>query len=357
MGAPRGNGVRVGIDFDRDGIQNLAPAELDPWDPDVNADGKPDGYNPADTTPPGVVEESLDFVTSRIAKYHIRFTEDVRYRVEYIAPGMVRPLVFHSVRGNQAAGLHDYADVDTFVLTHSNPSGAGLNPPGTSGNDVTFSVTVFPEDRNGNKVTNGLGQEVGIPLMPFTPLEGDDQDGVDFIDFSHVDSIVETAVPPGTIVPSGFEARAVRIALRENETFFGSSIFVPMMNASAFVTLGLENLSPLPGEPDFELVDVTGSDFQTTHPTTFSTVPGGGPYTGLSNYVVSPLTTDGSGNTTMVFFFRNLQPGQDIKVAVQGILRASNPGGPPPILYTDVSLGEMQMLKLEDAMEVRIERP
>jgi hypothetical protein len=298
------------------------------------------------------LSHELDFVTARLAKYRIRFSEDVTYRVEYDAPGLPEPLVYHSVRGGQAPGLHDYGDVDTFVLTHSNPSGAPAAPGGV-GTPVDFTVTVYPVDRNGNRVLDSFGQEAGIPLTGFTPLGGDDQE--EQFHFSHVQATVVTSLPPGTPLLAGFEPFAVKISLRENKVSASTMDFVPMFGASAFVSIGLENTAPQPGEPPFLLVDTASADFQTLHPTTFTLV-NGGPYTALDDYVVSPLSNDGSGDVTIVFYLRNLAPGQDVKVAVQGIVRAENPNGGPPIVYLDDSLQEMQPLRLEDAMEVRIER-
>jgi len=199
-GLPLGNDDRFVRDFDRDGIANAV--DPSPWDGDVDDDGFPDGYDEtADQEQPDYERPPVrDFVTARLAKYHVKFTEDVTFRVEYSIPG--GPLLeYEWVRGDATPGIDDYVDEATFVLTHDHPSGAGDS--GT----VTYTCNLFATDRAGNP-------EVMLPLQSFTPDVGGDQDDTEFM---LVESVEQVPIPPGTILPAGTDAFAFRITVSEDE--------------------------------------------------------------------------------------------------------------------------------------------
>lgn len=100
LGCLPGQGRRLGIDYDDDGLRNGAESSLDPFDPDFDNDGFPDGYealtpglNPTvhnvagdnldgvapRLSPVGTLAPELDFVSARLAKYHFETTEPARW--------------------------------------------------------------------------------------------------------------------------------------------------------------------------------------------------------------------------------------------------------------------------------------
>jgi hypothetical protein len=339
MGLPLGNGLSFANDFDRDGIFNYQDDQ--PWNPDGDNDGLPDGMlGILDTDPPRMIERpTLDFQTARLAKYHVQFNEDVVFRVEYQAPG--GPLLeYRHVRGNAAPGLQDYTDTATFVLTHDHPSGDGAN--GT----LRYAATLYATDRAGNP-------EVAFQLPTFSPDPGGNQFGIEFL---HIESVAAVAVPPGVLAPPGTTPFAFEVEVAEDELAIpGQAGFAPAVGVRVFVFVAKENLSVGVGDSTFAKVPLGTSGFLTNHPTAFDTtvlatqtMPAStAPYLDASDFILSEVT-DAQGRTTVVFFMHDtiLDPSEDIQVAVQGTLRPT-PGSTDPLDMLRVSLGSYQPLKRE----------
>lgn len=104
MGVPPGNEVRLGVDWDNDGLDTEAEVlwGTNLWIADSDGDGEPDGYEAAnngdptnvgiqanDTTPPSLVGSIvLDFVNASQAKFAFEADEEVTWKLEVLAtPG------------------------------------------------------------------------------------------------------------------------------------------------------------------------------------------------------------------------------------------------------------------------------
>ncbi|MCP3920091.1 MAG: hypothetical protein GY711_31580 [bacterium] len=101
IGVPRGMGERFGVDFDNDDLYNADETffGLDPFDPDSDGDGFPDGHEyhnngdprdqnvlPTDTTPPTLSDVRLVYKTTRVAKFQLEADEPVRWQVTWTGP-------------------------------------------------------------------------------------------------------------------------------------------------------------------------------------------------------------------------------------------------------------------------------
>ena len=346
-GAPLGNGFRIAFDPDADDLRSgdeLA-AGTNPFGPDSDRDGWPDGYevengenplvqqpSPGDDAFPALVSSHLEFATARLAKYHARFSEDVSYRVEYGLAGL-SPLVFEQP---------DFVRADTFVLTHSapsNPKEESLNKPVPDGATV-FTATITLTDRAG-KVTGP------VPLPDsFTPLAVQFQ-GPGF--FLHVENISASAAP------SGPDSLTATITIEPKLHFFDPTAFppshIPANGQMVFCNIAVE---------DMATGNFVQSDTFTTNPplpTTFflRTILEGGviqdlEYTAQPGpFVVSDLVQN--GQTQFTFTQGGLTPGQRVKVAVQGVLE---PVDHAQQIYDSGSFFNFQPLLTEEFHEIVI---
>ncbi|MCP3919575.1 MAG: hypothetical protein GY711_28910 [bacterium] len=346
MGLPPGNGERYANDFDRDETVNTLDA--DPWTPDVDGDGFPDGYMTPDGRKPDLVAHKRDFVSARVAKYHVEFDEPVTYTVKYKIGMNGTELTFESVRG-AAAEMQDFKMRDTFVLMFDNPSGAGPNQA------VIYDVDLTATDRSGNMET--------FELMSFEPLPMEDRvanDGMGGVvlvnDFLHVESA--EFGDPGMVAPVGFTPFSVDVRVAENESAVaGEEGFKPAEKVMVFVNISVESQNVGMGEPFFTEVDTTGPDFLPNGLDTsflLNDTPAPVTYTGHDNILVSALT-NANGRVNIPFFLGNLASDQDVKVSVLGIMRPVDPVA-NPLVYLQRSISEYQPLKREDAAIAHIVR-
>ena len=370
-GVPHRNGRRIGIDHDGDGVVNGFETLTDPWNPDSDGDEWPDGYDDdplafdpdhsGDVVPPTIKEVELDFANSRLAKYHVLFSEDVKYTVTY-----------QSVRGSVLGPLRtftrDYfSTADTFVLTHEESS-TQADPPFVP-NDITnqFNVSITYRDRK----TDRLG---GLPVTePLTPFVAD---VVHFPDFPsppiqanlHVKNL-DWASPP-TVGESTLSG-TIRMKLDYN---FGAPDFValddfqlppgnfPWRADDKMVFLSVAVKHAGENQQFVKLNETTsGLGFTTDHPTRFDIVRQGNPGV-LIDYVVDPgpdwicsphtgsLSHLGNEETEISLEIHGLVDGDVIKISVMGVVTpvtaGSASGG-----YKEQSLRELQPFLLEDTME------
>jgi hypothetical protein len=346
LGLPPTNGRRFGIDHDNDGLANGAEVArgLDPWTPDTDGDGWWDGHEvendddpllpqivSSDDTPPGLAAPAvLDFTSSRMAKYHVTFTEDAKYVVAYSIPGSPRSYSFQ----------RDYfSRSDTFVLTHDEPASPQF-PPNYTPPIPVFQAEITLTDRKGN--ASGP-----FPLVPFEPKEAELMNlGVFSAPQAHVAQMEWLRQDR---VGSTLDAE-VRISLDLNffENSSASSIpdFIPAANTMIFATLCVEDMA----SGDF----AKSTTFTTPHPTGFSIFDAGG---NVSTYtvdpgppwIVSPLT-DAQGKTVIQFQQPSLAPGQRVRLVVMGTASQPNDTGE----FSAVTLFQLQPLFREDAGELKL---
>jgi hypothetical protein len=368
LGVAPGSGRRFGIDRDRDGLKNGVEVPIaqggfgtDPWNP--NSDGAsgvdvwPDGYEvdhgddplmpqsaSSDNTSPSIVTATLDFRTSRLAKYHIRFSEDVTYTVTYSTPG-----------GPERTFVrNDFVRDDTFVLTHDEPSTPDI--PGVTAADVNdFDVFVQATDRKGKPLTLTL---------PGVPIGGFDSDVVHFVDFNavgpisqpvfnlHVSEVARVGPPVKT---SSTMALNLRVKVDYN---YGGPFYAPKPadDRMVFGSIAVKRM----GTPDFVKVNLTpnslGVSFSTSLTTGFNvfrpnvappnqTVPYGLAPGG--DWICSPHTVN--EEAIVSFTVAGLQPGDQVRYSVMGVLTPSVAGTSGT--YTEESLQELQPVLREDSME------
>jgi hypothetical protein len=364
IGVPFRNGRRIGIDFDNDGLINGRELELgtNPLDPDTDKDGWPDGYENAygddplvpqatssDHDRPALVEAELDFANSRLAKYHVRFGEPVKYAVTYSTPG-----------GPVHTFTRDYfSSADTFVLTHEEPSTESI--PFVLHDPVfnAFDVDIVLTDRNG--LTRGP-----IHLAPFTAdfVHSRDNGGTGFN--LHVASMAWTRSDrlrekPNAAITLDAE---VRIKLDSN---YGAPLFTLLDN---FESPPKSGIFPLRAQNKMVFCSVAvrraGSvDFEksttiVTPLATEFTVRRSPPRTEEFDYQVDPgkpwicaPLTDANETTTISFQQPGLFPGDEVKLSVMGVLTPVP--GSNPVVYAEASLQELQPLLLEDSMELTLQ--
>jgi hypothetical protein len=159
LGVPPGSGRRFALDPDNDDFTDFeertwAPQSTDPWNPDSDNDGDPDGYevknagNPRDigvrandTTRPQFQFGQLDFVTASVAKFHFEATEHVRVESVLIDGNPATAIAVNPV----------FAKSHTYVvqgLRPSTPAIPGATPPvpaTLTGNSGTIRIV----DRKG----------------------------------------------------------------------------------------------------------------------------------------------------------------------------------------------------------------
>lgn len=355
MGVPLGNGRRLGADFDNDNLYNNLSGE-DPWTPLAFP-------FPLE---PEVVTDELDFVTARLAKYHVKFNRPVIYRVEY---GIKDPAdssgstmlpdytySYFSVPGafdpdnGEPNGLEewsDFVDEDTIVLTHDHPSHP-LSETDLPLTQMEFLVTLHAWDRD--------GQAISKDLDPFTPSAGGDFENFEMV---HVESITGTDDGQGRFT--------VTIDLARDETLATVSGGIPSVADPAYepaegfavlLTVAVENVVPgSQQEPTFLPVESGpggGASFDavTGGTTSFSVtdilgLPGSVPYDAIEHYILTDAT-DSNGRAVVSFDTAGVG-NLDVKVTVQGTLRDQNGDQ----IYESTDLGTLQLLEGEASAEWR----
>jgi hypothetical protein len=370
MGVPLGNGFRIAFDPDFDDLPTAQDAF--PWDPDSDGDGWPDGYEFAhggdganDVTPPDLLEPAeLQFTTARVAKWHVRFTEDVTYVVEYWRPG-----------GEVLRYERDYfVRADTFVLTHSSPSRPELDLVGsllepTPDGALVFTAQITMTDRNG-LVT---GPIVLGPTSTFIPKAAQFQAGM----FELTDEFPDE-LPPGTFLhiakmsattePTGTPGELKATVTIEPDLHYQDPLTEDYVDAdghAVLCTILVENsstgqfepsgslaapFSTLPSEStvaDVSLFDLVPDENGIPQPewTSLLALPG---VALLEAFTPPFVLTDQSvnGSTQFTFVQPGLAPGQRVKVAVQAVLIPVDVG-----LYWKRSLFSLQPLLTEDDQE------
>mgnify|MGYP001327288576 CR=1 FL=1 len=346
LGLPPSNGRRFGIDPDNDGLTNGEELvqTLDPWDPDSDGDGWWDGHEvqngddpevaqatSSDATPPGLAAPAvLDFANSRLAKYHVAFSEDASYTVTYSIPGSPRSYRFE----------RDYfGRNDTFVLTHDEPASPQF-PPNYNPPVPVFDAEITLTDRNGN--TAGP-----FPVAPFEPTA------------AALMSLGVFPAPQGHVaqmewvrqdrVGSTLDAE-LRIHLDLNfladQSVSPTPDFLPAQDTMIFSTVCVED----PATSDFE----KSTSFTTPHATNFKIVNAQGAVTTYTTdpgppWIVSPLS-DGAGQVLIRFQQPGLAPGQRLKVVVMGTASLPDVNGD----FNAGTLFQLQPLFREDAAEIEL---
>lgn len=346
LGVPLGNGFRVAFDPDADDLATGAEltAGTNPWAPDTDRDGWPDGYevengenplvqqaSPGDDVDPQLVGSSLEFATARLAKYHARFSEDVRYVVEYGLPGG-QVLAFEQP---------DFVRADTFVLTHSAPSSPIpplIHKPEPDGATV-FSATITLTDRAG-RVTGP------VPLgETFTPVAAQFEQGLPGA-FVHVESITASSIVTGQ------DSLTATVTIEPRLHYLDPAAFPP---------------SHFPADGQMVFCNVAVDDVASGHfvqSSSFTTAPSLPTQFFLSDGVTNPslyVATPGpfvvcdlvqNGATQFTFTQGGLVPGQRVKIAVQGVLM---PVDHTQQIYNAFSLFNFQPLLTEEFHELELQ--
>lgn len=341
LGLPPSNGRRFGIDHDNDGLSNGREllAGTDPWNPDSDGDGWPDGYEVAhtddplvaqalssDATAPAAPTATFDFSTSRLAKFHLSFDEDVVYTIQYGAPGFP-----------QRTFMRDYfSRADTVVLDFDEPS-----PPNVPGGIVfpplAFNAQISLVDRNGN------------PAGPFA-LSGFDAGEANVQLPLLANHVADMQWVQQQRVGSSLVGQ-VQIEIDTNyiDTNLATPDWITQPNVMVFSTLAIHDAAT-----DTWSKSTT---FTSSLPSTFSVFPAGGgtpvPYNFEPGppWIVSNLT-NASGQTTIDFVQPGMTPGQQLKVIVMGVVALPAGASAPP--YDGFTLFTMQPLFLEDSQALEL---
>lgn len=305
LGLAPGNGRRFGIDHDDDGALNGDEmiALTDPWNPDSDGDGWPDGYEikhqsdpnssssqPTDNTDPELLDMRLDFATTSFAKFFFEASEPVRYRVDYGTTGGVQ---------RQHVNL-DPVQGGTLVLQkieHSTPGETPLLFQGTieltdlSGNSKTFAIPSFESDV---MIVDNDGASFGkvIGDLQWTSLQKD--------------------VPQGTVTASA----QVRVDLKRS----GPPGLAARNQVVIFQVLVEDSVS---GHWQ------VSNNFTTSQQTSFKI--DGTVYDGLpGTFLVSPVTNN-NGLATVDFVQAGLQAGQRFMLNVVTVLWVRVPQAYDPL--------------------------
>jgi len=191
LGLPPNNGHRFSLDRDDDGLEDYAEGLLgtDPFDPDSDGDGDPDGHeadhggthlDPGaqanDTTPPAFVWGRVDHVGASFAKLVVEFSEPVALKVT----------ATESVSGHAAVEQrYVFRRVDTITvprLAASMPTidfPDGYPVPDVAGTASLYSLDLEMTDLSGNvaSFTVGNALETRDLLVP-NPFRLSDVGGV-----------------------------------------------------------------------------------------------------------------------------------------------------------------------------------
>jgi hypothetical protein len=350
VGLPLGNGRRYAFDGDADDASDGTESAVgtDPWLVDTDQDGWPDGFelengeNPlvaqgahGDDARPQLVSASREFASARLAKFHVRFSEDARYVVQYSLPG--GPV--HSFE------QEDLVRADTFVLTHSSPSRplpTQENKPAPDGNTV-FSATITLFDRAGKQ---GGPYPLGVD---FTPLANQVQLGLLSAQLPY--PFVHSAPLTVSAAPTGPDSLTATVTVFP-DTHVDAPNYLDADGLAALLSISVQD--PSTGlwsqSSDFtsaqKVNDVPLFDTAAAAATTLLTLTGTdltGPF-GLS----APSTL---GATSFTFSKVGLVPGQKLKIVLKGFFF---PVPTLPGFYEAPSVFLLQPLLTEDAHEVEL---
>ena len=296
MGVPPGNGVRLGVDRDNDGLTNVVELALgtNPIEPDSDGDGWPDGHellnsgNPLDdqvisddTTPPALIGDfETSFINATQAKFFFQTNEPVKVDFTYSTVG--GDLHTHSI-------LH-FDRVHTAVLQNLEPSTSGIKTN-------TFQATATLTDLGGNATVWNLPNFDAESMFhggaPFLTVVGDISFISEVRNGSTLDAVAQVRVdfkeqgPPALQAPNMVVVGQVLI----EDTVNGGWIISPN------VTTNLPTSFDLDGAP-------------------YDALPG-------TFLVAKPTLADGIA--MLDFSQPNLLPGQQVRLNIIAIMQVEDP--------------------------------
>jgi len=314
MGVPVGMGIGIGVDFDGDDLFNAdetSPALgwlTDPFDPDVDGDGWPDGHeaknggDPNDAQTPSndvtapVIEHAVtQFVSGRVARINVETDEPCEVTVAYSYPG--------GPPQSQTSVTPRFARTHSILLDDLLPS--------TDGSPwITYDGTVTATDHAGNTAV------VGLPTMPSFNLN-------------------LSGNPPGPITTRNHRASTEdtvvgRLAWERR----GRNVSGNGLNAIATVRADRQAGGPPPvPEPGVFVVarifknNEQVTDFRPTHGSSklagfdYTLHGNARTYTGLPGPFLLSSLTDDNGEAQFGFSLRGLKPGDRITLNIELIVK------------------------------------
>jgi len=326
LGVPLGNGYRIAFDPDMDDY--VGTEDTDTWVaavPPKNLAGRAQ-----------VSSVTAEFVSARVAKFHVEFSEDVTYVVESDSggPDFVQP---------------DFVQRDTFVLTHSSPSvvdpmeKTSTTPePGT----LPFGFTIRATDREGNQcIYDGI----------WTPLAGSVQEAVE-VDgtgtilnindtrFLHVKSIeiVPDADPQYVLVTIKVASHSGEGDLDDRRVLCTLNRLGPTgaTNEETFIVTGATGPAPWLIDNDGSLAFFQSLPGIAKHQVPFTTLMAQDEF-----IITEPLTPMTGYSQTSFRIDKNafaLAQGEQMQVCVQGVVRGQFVSG--YFAAEALSLFDMQLL-------------
>ena len=297
LGAPPGNGFRLGLDFDADGLTNglERAAGTDPWRPDTDGDGWLDGHELAhgddplvptrrssDARPPALVEGSLrvDFVNAVSAKLRFETDEPCVWRIDLSAPGAA------PVTEDRAS----FDTVHTAVIQRLSPSTTGSSVPVEVRNTYTGQLVLT--DRAGN-----VSQPVALPPLTTRTMVHDG--GLDSLVVGDLELAQEVRTA------STYSALAtVRADFKEQGP--------PAVPAAGYIVVG-QVLEQAPNGKDWSIVPLT----RLQHDAPATDFKYGGVFYGQAPGLrpgpfLIPLPADPNGEVAVRFTVTGLAPAQPV---------------------------------------------
>jgi len=314
LGVPPGNGHRLALDWDDDGLVNGAEAGhgCDPYAPDADGDDYRDGYEvahgsdpldpaslPNDTTPPSITSLELDFVNARVAKFRWTTDEPATALLTY---GLAsQPL--YALQSREPTTRH------TSVLAFDESSALTPN---------TFVVAARLTDMSGNQVSLPFASfDAGPMLLPLVPR----------ILRAHDPSFVQAARLPGGVL----DAR-VEVFARWKES---SPPYAPAEDVVVIAQVLVEDVA----NERFTIAAPT-----TSLPTSFVVDPNGVEvYDALPGPFLVLPPTDTGGRTEGDFQLAGLSSGQRVKFNVIAIEPAGAGYDPANPVFEEPTLADYQM--------------
>lgn len=332
MGTPPGNQLRLGIDYDNDGIRNGEEALLgtEIYVADTDGDGFEDGYEklhgsdpkdpldtPSESDGPVLVRATEDFTVANVSKWHFEFDEKTR------------PTFTFQTAGGQVweTRMEEFAKFHTVVFQHREASTLVGDPP--TGTTNTFDISATLEDVSGNPTTiTDFDQFIAETML----------NGGTFL------QVVSGDIAYSSVMPLGPDSLDLTVDARVDFKEFGP----PATPAAAHVLIG-QVLVKSPGG-DWTI----HSDVTYTGPTSFFW---DNPNTmGLDPYVAQPgpwvvfPATDTGGLTSANFQVGSLSSGDEVMMNIKFIHPAPDswvypappefPGGIPNLWDKPTTLPE-----------------